>query len=167
MTTANSVNTSTVNTASGTTGAPVSIASSSSAAAAGGSVINVSSLVSQLVAATQAPQEALINTQTQAVTAQISALGTLKSSLSTFQSSLSSLDTPSSFDTQTANTTNSAVVTATATSGAPVGNYSVSVTALAQAQQILSNAFTGDGTAAIGTGTLQLSLGSASFTLDI
>jgi flagellar hook-associated protein 2 len=150
-----------------TNSGPVSVASSSSAGAAGGSVIDVSSLVSQLVAATQDPQQTLINNQTQADTTQISALGTLKSALSTFQSSLSALDTPSAFDTQSANTTNSAVVTATATSGAPVGNYSVSVTALAQAQQILSNAFTGDGTAAIGTGTLQLSLGSASFTLDI
>ncbi len=63
--TAASVNSSgTVNTAAGTSTAPVSIASSSSAGAAGGSVINVSSLVSQLVAATQAPQEALISNQT-------------------------------------------------------------------------------------------------------
>jgi flagellar hook-associated protein 2 len=119
------------------------------------------------VAATQDPEQALINNQTQADTTQISALGTLKSALSTFQSSLSTLDTPSAFDSQTANTTNSAAVTATATSDAPVGTYSVSVTALAQAQQILSNAFTGDGSAAIGTGGLQLSLGSASFTLNI
>jgi flagellar hook-associated protein 2 len=146
---------------------PVSIASSSSAGAAGGSVINVSSLVSQLVAATQAPQEALINNQTQAVTAQISALGTLKSALSTFQSSLSSLDSPTSFDTQTANTSDAAVVTATASSGAPVGTYSVSVTALAQAQQILSGAISGDGGSTLGTGALQLSLGNSSFGVSI
>src|SRR5580692_2157563 len=146
---------------------PVSIASSSSAAAAGGSVINVSSLVSQLVAATQAPQEALINNQTQAVTAQISALGTLKSSLSTFQSSLSALDTPSAFDTETANTSNSAVFTATATSGAPVGTYSVSVTQLAQAEQILSGSLATSGSTTLGTGTLQLSLGTTSFSVNI
>ena len=63
---------------------PVSIASSSSAGAAGGSVINVASLVSQLVAATQAPQQAIITTQTTAVTTQISAVGTLKGALETF-----------------------------------------------------------------------------------
>ncbi len=152
---------------SSTSTSPVSIASSSSAGAAGGSVINVSSLVSQLVAATQAPQEALINNQTQAVTGQISALGTLKSALSTFQSSLSALDTPSAFDTQTATTSNAAAVTATATSGAPVGTYSVSVTALAQAQQILSNAFTGNGTTAVGAGTLQLKLGTSTFNVTV
>jgi flagellar hook-associated protein 2 len=97
--------------------APVSIASSSSAQAAGGSVINVSSLVSQLVAATRAPQDALIAAQTKAVTAQISAIGTLKSALSTFQSSLSVLDTPSAFDVQTATTSNPTAFTATASSG--------------------------------------------------
>jgi len=162
-----SVNTSTVNTNTGTGSAPVSIASSSSAAAAGGSVINVSSLVSQLVAATQAPQEALINSQTQAVTAQISALGTLKSSLATFQQSLSALDSPSAFDTETANTSNDQVFTATATSGAPVGTYSVAVTQLAQAQQLLSGSLATNGSTTIGTGTLQLSLGGSSFSLNI
>lgn len=163
--TTSSVNTSTVNTSTGS--APVSIASSSSAAAAGGSVINVSSLVSQLVAATQAPQEALINTQTQAVTTQISALGTLKSSLSTFQSALSSLDTHSAFDTQMANSSNSAVFTATASSGAPVGTYSVSVTQLAQAQQLLSGQLAVSGGAVVGTGSLKLTLGGSSFNVSI
>ena len=80
------------------TSSPVSVASNSSAAAAGGSVINVNSLVSQLVTATQAPQQALINSRTQAVTAQISALGSLKGALSSFQSSLGTLDTPDAFN---------------------------------------------------------------------
>jgi flagellar hook-associated protein 2 len=147
---------------------PVSIASSSSAAAAGGSVINVSSLVSQLVAATQAPQQALITTQTQAVTTQISSLGTLKSALSTFQSSLSALDAPSSFDAQASNSSNSTVFTATVGSGAPVGTYNVTVSTLALAQQLLSKPFTGnDGTTAIGTGTLQLGLGANNFNVNI
>jgi len=156
-----------VNTATGTGNAPVSIASSSSAAAAGGSVINVSSLVSQLVAATQGPQEALINTHTQAVTAQISSLGTLKSSLSTFQSSLAALDSPTAFDTQLGSTSNAAVFTAIATSGAPVGTYSVTVGQLAQSQQLLSDTLANSGSATVGTGTLQLTLGSASFSVNI
>jgi len=69
-------------TTSGTTDSgPVSIASNSSAGAAGGSVINVSSLVSQLVAATEAPKQALIASKTQTNTTNISALGTLKGAL--------------------------------------------------------------------------------------
>ena len=145
------------------TSSPVSVASSTSAGAAGGSVINVSSLVSQLVTATQAPQQNLINNQTQAVTTQISALGTLKSALATFQSSLSTLDTPSAFNTETA-TTASTAFTATVKSGAPVGTYNVAVSQLASAQQLLSGPFTGS---TVGTGTLQVSLGGTNFNVTI
>jgi flagellar hook-associated protein 2 len=75
----------------------VTVASSNSAGAAGGSVINVSELVSELVSSTQQPQETLISNRTQAVTSEISAVGTLQSALSTFQSSLAALDTPAAF----------------------------------------------------------------------
>ncbi len=145
------------------TSSPVSVASSTSAGAAGGSVINVSSLVSQLITATEAPQQNLINNQTQAVTAQISALGTLKSALATFQSALSALDTPSAFNTETA-TTASTAFTATVKSGAPVGTYNVTVSQLASAQQLLSGAIKGT---TVGTGTLQVSLGSTNFSVTI
>jgi flagellar hook-associated protein 2 len=145
----------------------VSVASNSSAGAAGGSVINVSSLVSQLIAATQAPQQALISNRTQAVTTQISALGSLKSALSTFQSSLSALDTPSAFGALSATSSNTTAFTASADSSAVLGTYSVSVTALAQAQQLVSNAFSGGSSATVGTGTLKLSLGTSSFSVTI
>jgi flagellar hook-associated protein 2 len=150
------------------TSAPVvSIAGSSSSQAAGGSVINVSSLVSQLVAATRAPQDAQISAQTQAVSTQISAIGTLKSALSTFQSSLGVLDTPSAFDMQTASSTDQTAFTATALSGAAAGTYNVTVGALAQAQQLLSKPFVGGAAATVGTGTLSLSLGGSSFSINV
>jgi flagellar hook-associated protein 2 len=148
------------------TSSTVSVASSTSAGAAGGSVINVSALVSELVSATQTPQQNLINSQTAAVTSQISALGTLKGALSTFQSALSTLNTPHAFDSETA-TTSSTAFTATVTSGAPVGTYNVTVSQLASAQQLLSGHFTGTGTSPVGTGTLQISLGSSSFNVTI
>lgn len=155
-------------TSSTSSGQPVvSIASNSSADAAGGSVIDVSSLVSQLVAATAAPQQALISTQTQAVSTQISALGTLKSALSTFQSSLGVLDTPTAFQVQTANSTDQTAFTATAGAGAVAGTYNVTVSALAQAQQLLSNPFTGGAAATVGTGTISLTLGNTSFNVTI
>src|ERR1700744_3107518 len=108
------------------TSSTVSVASNTSAGAAGGSVINVSSLVSQLVAATRAPQDSIISSETQTVTTQISSLGTLKSALSTFQSSLSAIDTPTAFNAETADTSNSSVFTATADSDATTGSYSIS-----------------------------------------
>lgn len=152
---------------SSSTTTPVSVASSSSAGAAGGSVIDVSSLVSQLVQATEAPQQTLINNQTSAVTTEISAVGTLKSALSTFQTSLSALNSPVAFNSETANSSDQTVFTATASSGAVNGSFSVGVTTLASAQQILSKAFTGGSSATVGTGTLSLSLGGTSFSLAV
>jgi flagellar hook-associated protein 2 len=148
------------------TSTPVSVASSSSAASAGGSVINVASLVSQLVAATRAPKDSIISSQTQAVSTKISALATLKSALSTFQGALSAIDTPSAFNAETANTSNASVFTATATSSATPGSYSIGVTQLAQAQQIVSNPFTGTNPT-VGTGALKFSLGATSFNITV
>lgn len=144
----------------------VSVASSSSSGAAGGSVINVSSLVSQLVSATQAPQEALISSRTQAVTTQISAVGTLKSALSTFQSSLGAIDTPGAFNTLSATSSDPTAFTATADSAAVLGSYTVAVSQLAQGQQLVSSAFAGS-SATVGTGTLQISLGGTTFNVSI
>lgn len=145
----------------------VSVASSTSSGAAGGSVINVSELVSELVSSTQAPQESIISSQTQQVTAQISAVGTLQSALSTFQSSLAALDSPSAFGSESATSSDTTAFTASANSGAALGSYAVTVTQLAQAQQLVSNPFTGGSSATVGTGTLQLSLGGASFSVTI
>jgi flagellar hook-associated protein 2 len=150
-----------------TTTNPVSIASSSSAAAAGGSVINVSSLVSQLVAATEAPQQALIASQTRTNTTNISALGALKGALSSFQSSLTALSTRSQFNAETAKTSNDAVFTATASGNSAGGSYAVTVTNLASAQQLLSTGFQGGGSAQVGSGTLTLSLGASTFNVTV
>ena len=149
------------------TSSPVSIASSSSSAAAGGSVIDVNSLVSQLVTATRAGQDANISKQTQAVTTQISALGTLKGALSTFQDSLSTIDTVSAFNAATASSSDSTVFTASAGTSATPGSYSVSVSQLASAQQLVSKPFTGGGSDTVGTGTLQVSLGGTSFNINV
>ena len=145
----------------------VSVASNTSAGAAGGSVINVSSLVSQLVSATQAPQEALISSKTQAVTAQISAVGTLKSALSTFQSSLGAINTPSAFNTLAATSSDPTAFTATADTSAVLGSYTIGISNLATGQQLVSSAFTGGSSATVGTGTLQVSLGGRNFNVTV
>ena len=145
----------------------VSVANNSSAGAAGGSVINVSGLVSQLVAATQGPQQSIISSQTQAVTTEISAVGALKSALSTFQSSLAALDTPTAFGSEAAASTDPTAFTASANANAVLGSYSIAISQLAQGQQLVSAAFAGGSSATVGTGTLQLTLGGTSFSLTI
>jgi flagellar hook-associated protein 2 len=146
---------------------PVSIAGGTSAAAAGGSVIDVATLVSQLVQSTRTPQDTIIANKSSANTAQISALGQLKSALSTFQSALSSLDTPSSFNAEKATSSDNTIFTATADSHAVAGSYDISVSKLAQAQQIVSTPFTAGAAATVGIGNLQLSLGNTSFNVNI
>src|SRR3981081_4517191 len=94
-----------------------------STAATGGSVIDVNSLVSQLVATTRAPRDSLISTQTQRATTQISAVGTLKGALSAFQTSLAALDTPTAFNAQTATSSSPSILTASASSSAVAGTY--------------------------------------------
>jgi flagellar hook-associated protein 2 len=146
---------------------PVSIASTTSAGAAGGSVINVSGLVSELVAAAEAPQQSEITNQTTAVTANISALGTLKSALSTFQSSLSSLSTPTAFNNLAASTSQPTSFTASAAPGAVAGNYGVTISNIATGQELLSSAFAAGSSSPIGTGTLAISVGGNSFNVTV
>ena len=136
-------------------------------AATGGSVIDVNSLVSQLVAATRGPKDSLISAQTLKTTTQISALGTLKGALSTFQGTLGALATPGAFNAQIATSSSPTILTASAGSSAVAGTYSVSVTKLAQAQQLVSKPIVGDGSAVVGTGTLKVSLGAASFSVKL
>jgi flagellar hook-associated protein 2 len=140
---------------------------STSTAATGGSVIDVNSLVSQLVSASRAPKDAIISTQTKKATTQISAVGTLKGALSAFQTALAGLNTPESFNAAAATSSDSTILTASADSGAVAGTYSLSITKLAQAQQLVSKPITGDGSAVVGTGTLQVSLGAASFNVTL
>jgi len=94
-------------------------------------------------------------------------LGTLKGALSTFQGTLGALATPGAFNAQAATSSSPAILTATASSSAVAGTYTVSVTKLAQAQQLVSKPIVGDASAVVGTGTLKVSLGAASFNVNL
>ena len=58
-------------------------------------------------------------------------------------------------------------MTATADANAAPGTYSIGVTQLAQAQQLVSKPFSGGSSQTVGTGTLTLSLGSQSVSVPI
>src|SRR5690349_7260006 len=133
----------------------------------GGSQIDVRGLVSQLVAAERARPDAQIKRQTEQVTTQISAVGQLMGSLSNFRSALSSLKTVDVFSTRTAVSSDEAMFTVTAGAKAVPGSYDIEVQQLAQAQQISSSPFASGGTTVLGSGTLTISLGTESFTLEM
>jgi len=89
----------------------------------------------------------------------ISALGTLKGKLSALQSSIAPLKDSDNFISHSATSGNTNVLQLSASEDAVPGNYQVTVTSLAQAQQLRSASFTGIDQV-VGTGTLTLQVGS-------
>ena len=102
---------------------------------------DISSLVSQLVAAERKPLDARITREQTSANTQISALGSLKCSMSYLRDAMAGLRTTSAFALRTATSSNKDVFTATATQEVPAGSYDVEVVALATAQKLTSQAF--------------------------
>ncbi len=131
-----------------------------------GSGLDIAGLVSQLVAAESEPANLRFNAKEVTLGSELSAYGTLKSALSTFQSSVSKLETASAFQVFTANSSNEEAFTASTDATARSGSYDIEVVQLAKAEKVRSADFTAT-TEVIGTGTLDISLGTTSFQLTI
>ena len=131
-----------------------------------GSGLDISGLVSQLVASEAEPANARLNAQEIDYGSELSAFGTLKSALSAFQDSVSKLESATAFQVFTSTSSNEDVFTASANDTAVAGDYSIEVMQLAQADKLRSVDFSA-GTEVIGTGTLDISLGATSFQLTI
>ena len=131
-----------------------------------GSGLDVSSLVTQLVALERKPIVAL-DAKEAGLQAKLSAYGSLKGALSGFQDSVRSLNAISKFQALSAVSADNTVYTASAASTASAGGYAVEVTQLAQAHKVTSGAFT-NVTDVVGTGTLTFQYGtfSGSFTAN-
>ncbi len=130
-----------------------------------GSGLDIQGLVTKLVSAEGDPQTAQLTAQQANVTADLTAMGTLKSALATFQTSVQSLEGVSAFQANSATSSNSAVLSASADGSAAAGSYSISVDQLAKAAQMHSASLTSD-TALVGAGTLAISLGASSFNVS-
>ncbi len=115
-----------------------------------GSGLNVSSLVSGLMTAAQAPINA-INTQIAGYQSEISAYGQLSAAVYSFQTALGGLTSASSFQANAGTPTNTAVLSAATDSTALAGNYNIDVSQLATSQALVATGQT-SATAAIGTG---------------
>lgn len=135
--------------------------------AVGGSQIDARSLAQQLVQAERASLDARITRQTAKTSTQISALGALKGALSTFRTALTPLKTVDVFSARKAVTSDKDVFTATTTSAAASGSYTVEVERLAKAHQLASTPFAGGSGTTVGTGTLTIALGAESFNVVI
>jgi len=141
----------------------LSSTSTGTVSAAGvGSGLDVSSLVSQLMAVEQQPLT-LLSQQEAADQAKLTSLGTVKGALSALQTSAQALSSASSA-AYTATASNSSVLTGTADSTAIAGSYTVGVTQLAQQQKLIAAGQASTSTA-IGAGastTLTFQMGTIS-----
>ncbi|WP_079415116.1 flagellar filament capping protein FliD [Thiomonas intermedia] len=125
--------------------------------------INVQSLITSLSAAYQQPITLLQN-QEQSYQSTLSAWGSVQSSLSSLQSTVAGLQNVTSLNNRTVNLSNSSAVSGTASSNAPLGTYSLSNIVLAQTQSVYSGDFASATNTAVGTGSLQIQVGSGAVT---
>lgn len=115
--------------------------------------INVDSIVSGLMTIARQPLDQLNKKQT-SYQSKITALGTLTSKVDALQTAAKNLGSTSASSLLAfkASASDSTVLSASASSTAAAGTYSVSVTSLAKAQQLVATGQTSS-TASIGTGT--------------
>ena len=112
--------------------------------------------------------QARITAQTKAATATSSGLVNLKMALTTFSSSLMSMTTNKSMLQQSATFSSTSVGTATASTSAAAGTYSLFVEKVATSNQISLSGLGGTAVPASGDGTLKIKLANnTDFTVDL
>ncbi|HEY0333284.1 MAG TPA: flagellar filament capping protein FliD [Stenotrophomonas sp.] len=122
-----------------------------------GSGLDIPTIVANLVAADRKPVEDRINTAGTKASSQLSALGTIKSGMTNLQTALKTLTDSIDKQAYKATVGDGAGFTATATTSASPGNYSVEVVRLAERQKLTSAAYASD--AVVGDGTLTIGFG--------
>ncbi|MDP5240684.1 flagellar filament capping protein FliD [Uliginosibacterium sp. 31-16] len=136
-----------------------------------GSGLNIESLISSLMAAEQKPVT-LLQTKESKETTKLSSWGQIKSALSSLQVAAQALDTRSEFVSYSSSIADSTVASASVSSSAIAGSYSIEVSQLAASQKIKSAGYTSTSTAITSDTlpkTLTLEIGSTAagvFTAD-
>src|SRR5712672_4225299 len=131
-----------------------------------GSGLDINSIVSSLTTAKAAPETNALNRSKTALTAEVSAFGTFNSALATFQATLATLQDSTKLASRTATLADTTIATATATSSAVAGQYSIQVQNLATAASLSSQPIA-SATSNIGTGTLAIAVGGVSTSITI
>jgi len=126
------------------------MATTTATTAVGTSSLDVNSIVSQLMTVERQPITKL-NSREASYQAKLSAYGSVKGAVAGFQSALQGLNSPSKFNTLKATPSDASVLSASATSIAVAGTYSLDVTSLSQAQKLVAAGQTSS-TAAISDG---------------
>jgi flagellar hook-associated protein 2 len=137
----------------------------SAVASSSAGTLDVPSLVSQLMTVERQPIDKL-NTKVASFETKLSSFGTLKGMASSFQSSLQTLSTSLGQNSATASDTS--ILSATASSSATAGVYSLNVTTLAQTHKLAAAGQVSDTTAiSAGASTVTFTVGTTSTDVTI
>ncbi len=130
-----------------------------------GSGLDISAIVSSLTTAYGAAQTSQLTNQQNTLDSEVSAYGTFTAALDTLQAALPALQDPSQLAGFSAGVADKNIATATTSSDAVAGTYSLQVNNLATVATATSAPLSG--TAAVGTGTLTIQVGGASTAINI
>lgn len=141
------------------------MATTTSVASSSAGTLDVASLVSQLMTVERQPIDKL-NTKIESYQTKISSFGTIKGLVSGFQTALQGLST--SLQAHSATPSDTSILSASATSTAAAGNYSLSITTLAQAHKLAAAGQVSDTSAiAAGASTATFTVGTTSTDITI
>ena len=131
-----------------------------------GSGIDLEGLVDQIIEAERAPTEQRLEFREISAEASISAYGSLKSALDSLKSTLSGISDTDDTAIRTAKSSDDEYVSISAENNALVGSHDIQVLNLASNHKLASDDFVGPA-AVVGSGTLTIGLGNASFDVVI
>jgi len=131
-----------------------------------GSGLNIGAIVSSLTTAFGAAQTAQLTSQATSLDSQVSAYGTFTAALDALKLALPALEDPSQLAGFNATVADKNIATATTSSNAVAGQYSLQVNNLATSATLTSKP-QASVAAAVGTGTLTVAVGSRSISLTI
>jgi len=122
--------------------------------------LDIQTIVSSLVAAEKAPKEAQLSRLESATTAKITGIGQLKSAIADLQSVLKDLNKPELFEKWSATSSDSKLVSASASKDALAGSYKIEVSRLATSSKVATAAVSGGGEHSFASGgSLVISMG--------
>lgn len=132
-----------------------------------GSGLDISAIVSSLTTAYGAAQTTQLTNQQNTLDSQVSAYGTFTSALDTLKLALPALEDPKQLAGFAATVADKNIASASTSSDAVAGQYSLQVNNLATSATLTSQPLVGGSSTVVGTGTLTIAVGGASTSINI
>ncbi|EDK29485.1 flagellar capping protein [Vibrionales bacterium SWAT-3] len=127
--------------------------------------MDINSMVSKIVDSERVPKQQRIDNERARIDTSISAYGKLRESLDSMKNLMTNFRQEKAFAVRTVESTDEALVSATATTEAIAGKYAIDVLQLAQSHKVASDVLSDD--MKFGPGKLQVSLGDDSFDVQV